>query len=326
MSLTLPIDALRNIQLSFRVGVPDGVFTFDMVPSVDNMGVDVAALCSTTGMQLHLSAVADSCGVTLTLFASEPNVDHKDLESADCVLVNSPQSQSSREVVPCKTEADAVDYLDYSRLKDTSDLLTMGYLTPEDLLAIDTSVNVPYADTRLNPRLFETLAAYDAQTPNLQPIYNGGSFEADAYSDYTSSSSSDHDIFSDFIGSPRTDASTPSTSSESFVAHSPLPRHRGPRSKLCCPKPSCARHFASKATLAKHMVTHEPKSPKEFMCTLGCAMRFSRKHDRLRHEVTQHGRICEWACRVCLGFFSSEATLKKHKCKTAGSARWINKA
>ncbi|KAJ6459970.1 hypothetical protein C8R45DRAFT_1109335 [Mycena sanguinolenta] len=323
MSLTLPIDALRNNQVSFRVGIPDGIFTFDMVPAVGTIDMGVATPCSTAQIQLHLSAVADSGGVTLTLFTSEPHVSRE----VDYV-VDAPHLQASKEVVPCKTEPDPIDYLDYSHLEDTSNLLTMGYLTPEDLFALDTPFNMPYSDTHPNHRLFETLAVYNSQTHDLRPTYNGDAFDADAHSGYTSSSFSDQDIFADFIGSPRTDtdASTPSTPSESSAALSPPPRHRGPRSKLCCPQPSCTRHFASKATLAKHIVTHEPKSLKEFMCTLGCTMRFSRKHDRLRHEVTQHGRICEWGCRVCLGFFSSEATLKKHKCKTAGGARWINKA
>ncbi|KAJ7627339.1 hypothetical protein FB45DRAFT_1082609 [Roridomyces roridus] len=60
-----------------------------------------------------------------------------------------------------------------------------------------------------------------------------------------------------------------------------------------------------------------------FPCTMGCLMFFSRKHDRLRHEVAQHGRLCDWECASCQGFFSSQATFKKHRCKPVAVARRI---
>jgi hypothetical protein len=108
---------------------------------------------------------------------------------------------------------------------------------------------------------------------------------------------------------PGTRPSTPA-SRRGSPSRSPAsrPAHR-------CPDPLCARNFTSDYTLAKHMKSHLPKAPRSFPCTMGCTMDFSRKHDRLRHEVAQHGRVCEAECSSCLGFFSSEATLKKHKCK-----------
>ncbi|KAJ7194392.1 hypothetical protein GGX14DRAFT_377994, partial [Mycena pura] len=90
-----------------------------------------------------------------------------------------------------------------------------------------------------------------------------------------------------------------------------------------CPEASCDRDFTSRYTLAKHIRAHEQAGKILFPCTLGCAMRFSRKHDRLRHEVNQHGRICEWGCEGCAGVFSSETTLRKHRCKGAVGLRWI---
>jgi hypothetical protein len=48
-------------------------------------------------------------------------------------------------------------------------------------------------------------------------------------------------------------------------------------------------------------------------------------HDRLRHEITQHGKICEFTCPVCNRFFSTEKFLKSHKCpgvRAGGLTRW----
>ncbi|KAF7296930.1 Transcriptional regulator prz1 [Mycena indigotica] len=125
--------------------------------------------------------------------------------------------------------------------------------------------------------------------------------------------------------SPAASTSTLSSNSAPSSVASPLPagsRRKRPTT-LHCSEDDCTRSFTSQYTLMKHVKAHERKEKKYFPCSMGCDMRFSRKHDRLRHEVTQHGRVCEWGCPVCLGFFSSESTLTKHKCKaTAGSSRW----
>ncbi|KAJ3823979.1 hypothetical protein F5878DRAFT_123783 [Lentinula raphanica] len=60
-----------------------------------------------------------------------------------------------------------------------------------------------------------------------------------------------------------------------------------------------------------------------FPCTfVPCPEVFSRKHDRMRHEVAQHGLQCEWVCDRCRKFFSSEKTLAKHKCNVNVDVRW----
>ena len=70
------------------------------------------------------------------------------------------------------------------------------------------------------------------------------------------------------------------------------------------------------------MRTHETKTRQYFRCTMGCSEVFSRQHDRMRHEVTKHGRECKWSCDQCRKFFSFERTLKNHKCSGDGFSRW----
>ena len=86
----------------------------------------------------------------------------------------------------------------------------------------------------------------------------------------------------------------------------------------------CARRFTSQYTLKVHMEAHKPKPRVSFPCTHGCSERFSRQHDRLRHEVAKHGRICEFLCDDCGRFFSSKKTLGNHKCPVAqNGTRWV---
>ncbi|THU95592.1 hypothetical protein K435DRAFT_124222 [Dendrothele bispora CBS 962.96] len=55
------------------------------------------------------------------------------------------------------------------------------------------------------------------------------------------------------------------------------------------------------------------KKKKRFPCSL-CEETFSRRHDMMRHESAQHGKIQEWTCEKCRRFFSSEAMLMVHRC------------
>lgn len=82
-----------------------------------------------------------------------------------------------------------------------------------------------------------------------------------------------------------------------------------------CPYPSCDRVFRSEYTCRVHTSVHKPKPKKVVSCTYPeCRETFTRQHDRLRHEVSQHGKVCEWTCGVCQKFFSSQVMLDKHKC------------
>jgi len=96
------------------------------------------------------------------------------------------------------------------------------------------------------------------------------------------------------------------------------------RRRFPCLIIGCDRRFTSQYTLKVHMEAHKPKPRVSFPCTLGCAERFSRQHDRLRHEVAKHGKICEFSCDDCGRFFSTKKTLGNHKCPVAqGGTRWV---
>ena len=80
-----------------------------------------------------------------------------------------------------------------------------------------------------------------------------------------------------------------------------------------CLEPTCDRWFKRDYTRKVHMLTHRRKDRKPFSCGFpGCSERFSRKHDRLRHEVGRHALESEWTCQPCHRFFSSRATMERH--------------
>ncbi|TFL04497.1 hypothetical protein BDV98DRAFT_482297, partial [Pterulicium gracile] len=84
------------------------------------------------------------------------------------------------------------------------------------------------------------------------------------------------------------------------------------RRKIPCTIPGCTSRFTSQYTLKVHLEAHKPKVRTYFPCTLGCGEKFSRQHDRLRHEVAKHGKVCEFVCSDCRRFFSSDRTLRNH--------------
>ncbi|KAH6904856.1 hypothetical protein BKA70DRAFT_1373276 [Coprinopsis sp. MPI-PUGE-AT-0042] len=96
------------------------------------------------------------------------------------------------------------------------------------------------------------------------------------------------------------------------------------RRRFPCHIIGCERKFTSQYTLKVHMEAHKPKPRVSFPCTEGCSERFSRQHDRLRHEVAKHGKVCEFLCDDCGRFFSTKKTLGNHKCPVAqGGTRWV---
>ncbi|KAJ6555562.1 hypothetical protein DFH09DRAFT_1317975 [Mycena vulgaris] len=343
MALTLPMAVLSNMKVSFKVGLSDGTFAFDMAPitaPADMVGLQPG---SDHGMKLHLSAVAEAGSVVLTLSTS-----------GQCI--NRVGEESMLDATSQSTSGQSGQSLDYSASNCVPDHAADH--DRDEILAFMTHSQSIMMQEPLDPA-FETLPLRTFDSPDglfdLQAAQsNFNNLILDSFtleynhcnSDVTSfnhhedgagftEASSDHD----FTGLSDTDESskesstppfpfdtpvtTPSASSESSFSASPAAGSRGSRSNLRCPEPGCARRFTRKYTLAKHVKAHEPKSQKFFPCTMGCSMRFSRRHDRLRHEVTQHRRVCEWGCSACLGFFSSESTLKKHKCRNPGGTRWI---
>ncbi|PPQ67618.1 hypothetical protein CVT26_006828 [Gymnopilus dilepis] len=155
-------------------------------------------------------------------------------------------------------------------------------------------------------------------------------------------SSSSSSSWSHLGHSPRSSISqSPSMSSSSLevVETKPvIPRSREPspanpeivdpqqqRRRFPCVIIGCERRFTSQYTLKVHMEAHKPKPRSSFPCTMGCSERFSRQHDRLRHEVAKHGKVCEFLCDECGRFFSTQKTLGNHKCPVAqGGTRWVH--
>jgi len=146
------------------------------------------------------------------------------------------------------------------------------------------------------------------------------------------------------------DYSTPSSSWASHLSPSTLPQSSSPspshldimsstsrevsplrgenekpdRRRFPCHIIGCERKFTSQYTLKVHMEAHKPKPRVSYPCTEGCSERFSRQHDRLRHEVAKHGKVCEFLCDDCGRFFSTKKTLGNHKCPVAqGGTRWV---
>ncbi|KAJ6624603.1 hypothetical protein B0H10DRAFT_2212709 [Mycena sp. CBHHK59/15] len=123
------------------------------------------------------------------------------------------------------------------------------------------------------------------------------------------------------------DASSPSAASSSGV-DSPAALEsdhssRSKRSKLPCHHRTCKQKLRDKHVREVPMVM-QTKVKQTFAGTFAhCSEIFSRKHDRLRHEVTQHGTKCEWVCHKCRKFFASEKTLTKHGCSTSLDTRWV---
>jgi hypothetical protein len=61
------MEALANMKVSFKVGLPDGTFAFDMAPLA---APSIAGVHAESGMKLHLTAAVESGNVVLTLFTS----------------------------------------------------------------------------------------------------------------------------------------------------------------------------------------------------------------------------------------------------------------
>jgi len=321
MSLIIPIEALSDMQVSFRVVLRDGTFAFCMT-SIDNTLGDAPRQVE-SGIKLHLRATRDSNGVTLTLFTSPQSNGQVDLETTEIVL-GSPESHESDRTCHAAAESIPDRALPYSHLAGISEPLAFNHFPLHPLRMPNMPLDAPDDIGSFTDYRFCTL---DCGTENNVQQYWSFDDQGRGAEDWVGARCSDSSV--NAVGAnnwiddstiyllPLVDASapTPSTSSESSSLYSSV---SGTGSTVQFQEASSREY-----SLPRRITAHESKSEKLFPCTLGCTMRFSRKHDRLRHEVSQHGRICDWACSACLGFFSSQATLKKHKCKSGGGSRWI---
>ncbi|KAF7320643.1 hypothetical protein HMN09_00149000 [Mycena chlorophos] len=329
MALTLPLEMLWHTQLSFRVAFSDGSFALNMANASGDSPSD-----PNTGINLRLETVTDCDGVTLLLsaarFEPEPRCSadedyHRSQERAPTTSPAgdarwlSPISGSLGEIFP-------PSFVDDSGTARIPSPTTFDFgLTDQDLFdSLNFGVGLPGA--RWEPsddfdRLGNLKGLADMEvSPVVQPTEPVEPLSpANQWIPYSTNASAAA------CSSPSSSRSSPSSSSSVLDPFTPPTPQQAPRRKrpltLDCPEPDCERSFTSQYTLTKHVRAHARKEKPHFDCSL-CQMSFSRKHDRLRHEISQHRLACDWACAQCFGFFSSEVTLNKHKCKAKSAKRW----
>ncbi|KAK7047786.1 hypothetical protein VNI00_006114 [Paramarasmius palmivorus] len=169
----------------------------------------------------------------------------------------------------------------------------------------------------------------DSQTPNNSSTFVDSPQSATLPTPSTSHPSSrlsEPDVDDDYSDSP-----TPSELSEPPPSRARRRRTKSVSDKsekrprpFMCQHPNCDRTFTSSYTRETHMISHRPKRKQSYQCTVGCGALFSRKHDRWRHEVSQHGKPTDWTCTRCCLYFSSEKMLLTHDCDRTKDVRWKN--
>lgn len=171
--------------------------------------------------------------------------------------------------------------------------------------------SIPREDIDTPPPLDEPTTPPSPCIPSCPPAYQTVSFVAVASLGPDASPSPP-------VASPSTRPGTPSS------AASDTPPAPSPASALPPPDPSrpfkclhaaCPLWFKRLYTRRVHMATHLPGAGRDrrFACSApACGMQFSRKHDKLRHEVGNHGMGTQWACAPCNKFFSTQSTLERH--------------
>ncbi|KAJ7501020.1 hypothetical protein B0H11DRAFT_1993388 [Mycena galericulata] len=310
MSIILPIQALATMQVSLKIG-SDGQFALEMGQASD-ADVPHAQL---DGLKLHLHSVPDLRGVRLTLFVSiEAEHGNRDLDSC---------------LEPSLTQP-PLDFSAGAQPFDFSSHLYPGTVGNSDYVLDSFQAGERKPGSFESPNTFNAFQLYEdlsqaLDTDHVQ-LCHSNITGADLNSAFEPHDYNTHDVAASDSTSP--DASTSSSECDadypeplSSTSGSPGLSTRGPPrpSNFPCPKASCSRTFPSQYALSMHVQKHIVK-PTSFPCS-GCALEFSRRHDRLRHEVSQHGCVREWECKLCLGFFSSQKTLQKHKCKARRTGR-----
>ncbi|KAJ7640501.1 hypothetical protein DFH06DRAFT_1137943 [Mycena polygramma] len=347
MSFTLPVNALSSMQVSLKVELPNGKVAYSMAPS-PIVAASAPSIGSKNGMQLHIVATNEESGVLLSLFVSGATGD----QLAQEPLPGSAPLDMTLAAVPKPT--DPLFYGGFPVTEHVGLDSNFDETMRVDPLALlgcfeNTSANCNTSDfvfDALNPAYnINSFDFYDFGTDKADGAEYTMSSSHRGWSDDDSLSfpattaplilpeTSSEDSTDDSPGDSSTEPSpvaaqdtpvtspTPTASSTmsnwssrrgSLAQRSSSP---GTRAGLPCLDPRCDRYLATKYLLAQHMKTHKPRSDKSFRCTMGCALEFSRKHDRLRHEVAQHKKVCEWECKACFRCFSSRTTLQKHKCR-----------
>ncbi|KAJ7077613.1 hypothetical protein C8R44DRAFT_992881 [Mycena epipterygia] len=320
MSLTLPIEAMSQLQVSFKVLLPDGRFSFDMAPN--------PAPCSprVSDLKLHFQGTHDETGgVIFTVWVSGLETESDDgatPENSDMYTPSSNYIDDLSETnaadvqaptIIASTSHPRVPITEPTDIFDDDDPYTTGWPFLDVNQNHQEMLLSQYSDTHLEmaPPLGEPTTPPSPCISSRPPAYHSVSFVAVA------------DLGSGASPSVATSPGTPS-SSQSDASCAPSPSSSGEPSSAAPPDPSrpfkclhadCPLWFKRMYTRRVHMNTHLPGSGRErrFPCTsAGCGMQFSRKHDKLRHEVGNHGMSTQWTCAPCNKFFSSQTTLERH--------------
>ncbi|PGH13618.1 hypothetical protein AJ80_06250 [Polytolypa hystricis UAMH7299] len=81
--------------------------------------------------------------------------------------------------------------------------------------------------------------------------------------------------------------------------------------KYVCEK--CDKRFTRNSNCKSHMKTHDPNRKFPHKCTFeGCAKKFSRKTDLVRHVDSVHKKLRKFRCDQCPRAFTRQDTLRRH--------------
>ncbi|GIZ41594.1 hypothetical protein CKM354_000489300 [Cercospora kikuchii] len=80
-----------------------------------------------------------------------------------------------------------------------------------------------------------------------------------------------------------------------------------------CQCRECGKMFQRVYNLRAHMLTHDPQREHPYACEYrGCARRFVRRTDLVRHEQSVHLKARNFACPMCQNAFARKDTLRRH--------------
>ncbi|KAI9332795.1 hypothetical protein BDR26DRAFT_868923 [Obelidium mucronatum] len=169
-----------------------------------------------------------------------------------------------------------------------------------------------YADVRLDdqwssPQRGDSYARNRASAREESTSHSEASFAASRPDD----DDEDGDfLISENVASPV--GANRSSSSSSKQRHGSASFKTKPRpKKYKCEFEGCSKSFARPCTLQVHYNEHNNIRP--FECT-SCPIKFTRKHDLLRHERTVHSRGKSMSCcRSCGMAFSRSDALRRHE-------------
>ncbi|KAJ7145900.1 hypothetical protein C8R44DRAFT_972856 [Mycena epipterygia] len=346
MSLTLPVEAMSRLQVSFKVILPDGRFSFDMAEN--------PTPCSTrvSGLKLHFQGTHDETGgVTFTVWASESghprtnstdddctSPDESDVSYAHNPSINSlakdidlykrSETGGMSSLDPLSVQAPAIPSIfpslgDSNSGKNSKEPFTelIDIFDDHDAFQLlNGSVNhseEPFTemmDIFDDPNPFTTgWGRLDDHHENSLPLYSDPPYDPqsidnppnilpprltpllstyDPLFSIAGTADTSPTLSADTDAPSSADASIASSPSESLHHDSPPSSSADPSRPFKCLQTDCPLWFKREYTRRVHMNIHLPSTAKDrkFPCTFdGCAMLFSRKHDRLRHEVGNHG-------------------------------------